>query len=197
VELNREQGEMLVRVARLTLKERLSGGLTAAERGTLAAARRDPALRAPGAAFVTLTRGGCLRGCIGCLAPSGPLVEAVADNAVNAALHDPRFAPLTAAELDRVRIEVSVLTAPQPLAYAGPEDLLHRLRPGIDGVIIRRERASATFLPQVWKELPRPEEFLGCLCLKAGLPREAWKTSRLEVSTYQASCFAETPPPSG
>jgi AMMECR1 domain-containing protein len=64
-------------------------------------------------------------------------------------------------------------------------------------VIIRRERASATFLPQVWKELPRPEEFLGCLCLKAGLPREAWKTSRLEVSTYQASCFAETPPPSG
>lgn len=191
MELSREQGEMVVRVARLTLKETLSGGLTAAEREELAAARRDPALQTPGAVFVTLTLRGCLRGCIGCLAPSGPLVEAVADNAVNAALHDPRFPPLTAAELDRVRIEVSVLTAPQPLAYADPEDLLRRLAPGKDGVVLRQGRASATFLPQVWKQLPRPEEFLEHLCLKAGLSREAWKSSRLEVSTYRVRCFQE------
>lgn len=191
MELSREQGRALVRLARLTLKERIAGGLSAEERRELDELRSDPAFQAPGAVFVTLTRRGMLRGCIGCLTPSGALAAAVADNALNAALNDPRFPPLTASELDGVRVEVSVLTEPQPLPYADPEELRRRLVPGVDGVVLRRGRAAATFLPQVWKQLPRPEEFLGQLCLKAGLPRDAWKNSALEVSTYRVQAFEE------
>jgi len=140
---------------------------------------------------VTLKHKGQLRGCIGNLSASETVSDGVRRNAVNAAFHDPRFSPLTLPELADIAIEVSVLTEPQPLSFTDAQDLLRQLRPTIDGVIIRQGYASATFLPQVWDQLPKKEDFLGHLCLKAGLPREAWKQGKLQVSTYQVQYFEE------
>ena len=141
--------------------------------------------------FVTLHKKGRLRGCIGYLEAREPVVEAVKDNALNAAFRDPRFSPVMPSELPDLDIEVSVLTEPRPLQYAGVRDLLEKLRPGVDGVIIRKGFSSATFLPQVWEQLPDGREFLGQLCLKAGLPADAWMRGDLEVLTYQVQCFEE------
>ena len=108
-----------------------------------------------------------------------------------AAFHDPRFSPLSDQELEQVTIEVSVLSEPEPLTFQDGEDLLTKLRANVDGVIIRKGRASATFLPQVWEQLPRPEDFLSHLCAKAGLSSDAWKLSGLDVMTYQVQYFEE------
>jgi AmmeMemoRadiSam system protein A len=189
--LTPEKGRLLVKLARSTLMEKLGCPLPPAEADQLRSALNDPVFKTPCGTFVTLKQQGQLRGCIGNLSSSDPLAEGVRRNAVNAAFHDPRFAPLTDRDLDRILIEVSVLTEPRPLEFSDPEDLLRKLRPGVDGVILRQEYASATFLPQVWEQLPRKEDFLGHLCLKAGLPREAWKKSQLEVSTYQVQYFEE------
>ena len=86
---------------------------------------------------------------------------------------------------------MSVLTEPRPLAFSDPQDLLRQLRPNVDGVIIRRGYASATFLPQVWQQLKRPELFLDHLCRKAGLAGDAWRSGRLRVFTYQVQSFEE------
>ncbi len=149
-------------------------------------------LRRPGASFVTLTIGGELRGCIGSIEPRRPLVLDVQENAIAAAFHDPRFPPLSRRELDRTHIEISVLTVPQPLNYEGPADLLAKLRPGVDGVIIERGWQRATFLPQVWEKLPDPCEFLEHLCLKACLAPNDYRRSGLRVYTYQVEKFEET-----
>ncbi len=141
--------------------------------------------------FVTLTRNGNLRGCIGHIVPHEPLIESIKNNAVAAAFRDPRFPPLQRDEWKDVDIEVSVLTDPQPLSYSDAEDLLQKLRPGIDGVIIQKGYHSATFLPQVWKQLPDKETFLNHLCMKAGLPADAWKNGDLAVLTYQVQAFEE------
>ena len=119
------------------------------------------------------------------------MVAGVRDNARNAAFHDPRFSPLGKRELDALQIEVSVLSEPVPLAYTDADDLLARLRPGIDGVIIKKGSASATFLPQVWEQLPQPEPFLSHLCAKAGLPAEQWRKGDLKVRVYQVQYFEE------
>jgi AmmeMemoRadiSam system protein A len=118
-------------------------------------------------------------------------LDGVKRNAVNAAFHDPRFPSLSAAELERTEIEVSILTEPLPLEYRDWRDLVQKLRVNADGVIIRKGHTSATFLPQVWEQLPQPEDFLAHLCLKAGLLRDAWKSSELEVLTYQVQYFEE------
>jgi AmmeMemoRadiSam system protein A len=140
---------------------------------------------------VTLSQKGALRGCIGSLASTEPLAENVRHNAINAAFQDPRFPPLDSEELDQIAIEVSVLSPPAAVAYDDADDLLSRLRPGIDGVILRKGAASATFLPQVWKQLPRCQDFLSHLCLKAGLPARAWHDDNLQVETYQVQSFEE------
>jgi len=184
--LTPEEGRYLLALARTTIAETV---------GAPAAGLPDPPaarLTAPGAAFVTLrTRQGDLRGCIGSLEARRPLVEDVRENAIAAALRDPRFPPLKAAELDDLVVEVSVLTAPEPLDFDGPDDLLHKLRPNIDGVLIERGRNRATFLPQVWEQLPAPEEFLSNLCYKAGLPSNAWCWPDLEILIYQVEKFEE------
>lgn len=148
-------------------------------------------LRRPGASFVTLTMDGELRGCIGSIEARRPLVRDVQENAIAAAFHDPRFPPLSRRELDRTHIEISVLTPPQPLEYADYVDLLAKLRPGVDGVIIERGWHRATFLPQVWEKLPDPREFLAHLCLKAGLPPDDYRRPGLRVYTYQVESFEE------
>ena len=148
-------------------------------------------LRRDGASFVTLTEYGELRGCIGSLEPRRPLVLDVRENAAAAAFHDPRFPPVRAEELDDLHIEISVLTIPQPLSCAGPDDLVAKLRPDVDGVVIERGWNRATFLPQVWEKLPDPHQFLQHLCLKAGLPADAYCRPDLDVYTYQVEEFEE------
>ena len=112
-------------------------------------------------------------------------------NAINAAFRDPRFSPLAKDEWGKVKIEISILSKPQPCPYTDTTDLLNKLRPGRDGVIIKKGHSQATFLPQVWDQLPDQKEFLTHLCSKAGLDGNAWQRDRLEVSTYQVQAFEE------
>lgn len=128
----------------------------------------------PRACFVTLKIHGALRGCIGRLEPDGPLVCDVARNAYAAAFTDPRFDPLTELERPHVRIHISVLSPPAPMSFVDEADLLRQLRPGEDGLVLEAGRCRGTFLPAVWETLPRPEQFLSHLKLKAGLHPDAW-----------------------
>ena len=192
VPLTHAEGHYLLTLARATIANAVGA------KSSIALPDPLPRLTTPGAAFVTLhtrrddLRGEPrLRGCIGSLEARRPLVEDVRENAIAAALHDPRFSPVKAAELDNLVVEVSVLTAPQPLDFDGPDDLLRKLRPNIDGVLIERGWNRATFLPQVWEQLPSPEDFLGNLCYKAGLPPNAWRWPDLKVSIYQVEKFEE------
>jgi MEMO1 family protein len=143
------------------------------------------------ACFVTLTKAGALRGCIGHLTPSESLYQAVVDNARSAALRDPRFPAVQSDEVSRIKIEISVLTEPQPLPFASPDDLLGKLRPGQDGVLLRIGQRSATFLPQVWTQLPDKVDFLNHLAQKAGCETTAWRGPGVTVSIYHVECFEE------
>ena len=148
-----------------------------------------PALRAPGASFVTLTLDGALRGCIGSLEAHRPLGEDIEVNARAAAFDDPRFPPLSAAELPDTRIEISILSEPTPMQFTGREDALRQFRPGVDGVVLEYGPHRATFLPQVWEQLPEPEQFLAHLMIKAGLPAYFWSDGihlyRYNVEKYK------------
>ena len=150
-----------------------------------------PRLREPGATFVTLTRGGELRGCIGALEPYLPLAQDVCEHAVAAALQDFRFPPLQPEELPEIRIEISRLTPARDLDYEGPQELLSALRPGVDGVILRDGMRRATFLPQVWEKLPDPVVFLNHLCQKMGALPDLWRVRKLQVQIYQVEEFHE------
>jgi AmmeMemoRadiSam system protein A len=148
-------------------------------------------LRAKGASFVTLRKKGQLRGCIGALEPKQPLVEDVCDHAVAAATQDYRFPQVTPDELADISIEISRLTIPRQIEFQDPDDLINKLRPGIDGVVLRDGINRATFLPQVWEKIPCTEDFLGHLCNKMGLPSDAWRKRRLNVQIYQVEEFNE------
>ncbi len=191
ITLSPEEGQCLVRLARATITERLKHPTTAGHHSALQADLRAPIFATRCGVFVTLKIKGVLRGCIGSLASSEALVDNVRHNAINAAFQDPRFPPLAPEELDQIVIEVSVLTPPENLSYSGADDLVRRLRPDIDGVILRKGSASATFLPQVWKQLPRCQDFLSHLCLKAGLAAQSWREDHLQVETYQVQYFQE------
>ncbi len=150
-----------------------------------------PELQDPGASFVTLTRDGNLRGCIGSLEARQPLAADVREHAGDAAFRDFRFPPLGESELDDLHIEVSVLSAPVPLPYANPEALPALLHPGEDGVILARGMRRATFLPQVWEQIPDPNSFLDMLCEKMGFDYDLWRREKLDVSIYQVESFEE------
>lgn len=182
-----QQGQTLVRLARQQIERHLG---VAPERPVAEAELADPVLQQQSGVFVTLHKRGTLRGCIGSLAAVEPIVEGIRRNALNAAFHDYRFQAVTAAELPELHVEVSVLTEPKPLAYRDADELLRLLRSGIDGVILSGPGgASATFLPQVWQQLPAPAQFLGHLCRKAGLAESAWRSGNLDISTYQVQSF--------
>jgi uncharacterized protein len=151
----------------------------------------SPLLREPGAAFITLTENGDLRGCIGALEPYQPLIEDVREHAVAAALEDYRFPPVRPEEVKELEIEVSRLTLPQPLEYQTGQDLIKKLHPAVDGVILRDGMRRATFLPQVWEKIPDPADFLSQLCLKMGAPHDLWQRKKLQVFTYQVEEFHE------
>jgi uncharacterized protein len=146
---------------------------------------KDPELFEKRGAFVTLTLNGRLRGCIGSILPSKPLIKDIVENTINAAFEDPRFVPLSKEELLKLEIEISILTIPKKLIYNSIKDLFDNLKPLVDGVIIKRGYHNATFLPQVWEQIPDKEMFLNELCLKAGLPLFSYKCDDFEVYTYQ------------
>ena len=150
-----------------------------------------PSLKIKHACFVTLTIGGELRGCIGHLKAVQPLYLEVMENARAAAFADPRFPPLGKEEARQVKIEISVLTEPRCFRYQSVAELIDYLEKNKPGVIIRSGWNRATFLPQVWEELPRVEDFMEHLCLKAGLSGEAWKGGQVEVETYEVKKFSE------
>lgn len=152
-------------------------------------------LAKPGATFVTLMQRGELRGCIGSLQASDPLIDDVSRNALSAAFRDPRFAPVTVGELDTTGIEVSLLSELQPIDFVSEADALNQLRPHIDGVVFEYGSHRSTFLPQIWEDLPQPRQFLARLKLKARLPENFWsegvKLSRYTVSKWREADFVK------
>lgn len=142
-------------------------------------------LREPGASFVTLEINKQLRGCIGSLEAHQPLIQDVAHNAYAAAFGDPRFYPLTAEEYPNISKHISVLSKPEPISFTSEQDLLKKIRPNIDGLILSDRDYRGTFLPAVWESLPTPELFLQHLKLKAGLPEDYWSTT-LKIERYTA-----------
>ncbi|MBH9552042.1 AmmeMemoRadiSam system protein B [Inhella gelatinilytica] len=147
-----------------------------------------PALAQPGAVFVTLTRQGRLRGCIGSLVATRALGEDVRQHARNAAFKDPRFPPLTAAEWPDTEVEISLLAPPEPFPVADEADACARLQPGVDGVILSWGPHRSTFLPQVWEQIPNPREFLAALKRKAGLAPDFWAPD-LQLQRYRVRKF--------
>jgi AmmeMemoRadiSam system protein A len=180
-----EQGDQLLSLARLTIAAELG------ERSENEPQLLAPVFSQPAATFVTLKIDGQLRGCIGNLSPVGSLAKSIRENALNAAFRDHRFSPLSRGELRQVHIDVSILSEPETMMYTDADDLLKKLRPGVDGVILSHGAAGATFLPQVWEQLPKPEEFLGHLCRKAGLSPFCWRDLHPEIRIYHVQCFAE------
>lgn len=153
----------------------------------------DPRLATRGATFVTLKEDGELRGCIGSLRAQRPLAEDVVANAVAAASRDPRFPPVAADEFDRLHIEVSLLSEPEFIDFRDEAELLAQLRPGEDGLILFAGCRSATFLPQVWDQLPEPAQFLAALKHKAGLD-PARTVDGLMAARYQVQKWQERAP---
>lgn len=149
-----------------------------------------PALQAPGATFVTLIQRRNLRGCIGSLSAYRPLIEDVRQNACAAAFSDPRFPPVTVRELAGLHVEVSLLSPPTPLSFKDEADALAKIRPEIDGIILQVRQHRATFLPQVWEQLPDPKTFMAHLKEKAGLPSNYW-SSDIVLECYQVEKWKE------
>ncbi|MBX9916345.1 MAG: AmmeMemoRadiSam system protein A [Nitrosomonas sp.] len=181
-----EYGRILLHIARAAIADAL--------RVPCAPARLDDNmawLSQPGATFVTLTQRGELRGCIGSLQACDPLIDDVSNNAISAALHDPRFMPLAGDELDTVSVEVSLLSELQALSFRSEADALAQLRPAIDGIVFECGSYRSTFLPQVWESLPQPEQFLAKLKSKARLPEDFW-TDDIKLSRYTVSKWRET-----
>ena len=185
--LTPEEGQLLLKTARQAIDHNLRGEIDP----PLNLGEYPSNLAERGACFVTLTLNGVLRGCIGSIEITQPLIKDVQDRAIGAAFHDPRFPGIKLEELPDLQIEVSRLTRPEKLKYSTPEDLVNKLRPGIDGVILRQNFRRATFLPQVWEQLPDPDQFLGRLCVKMGLSTGAWLDQHLDVEIYQAEKFLE------
>ena len=158
----------------------------------------DPAdypspVRRPGACFVTLHDDQRLLGCMGTLDPSKPLLSTVADRAVHAAFADPRFPPISGAEFTRALLEVSVLGSLEPVDAGSLDELLARLRPGVDGVMVSAPGHGATFLPDVWAQLPDPRAFVDALWVKAGLGPGTWPPG-VRVCRYRTQTATGDPP---
>lgn len=186
VELDAAAETRLLEIAR----QAIESGIDAPQAPRIDIDGCDSCLTVPAAVFTTLTREGALRGCIGSLEARDPLARAVAESAFNAAFRDRRFEPLAAAEIDAVRIEISVLSAMEPIRAAARQALLEQLRPGIDGLIVEDRGRRATFLPKVWENIASPDEFLDQLLIKAGLEINHWSRD-LRLQRYQTRTFGE------
>lgn len=186
-QLSMDERRFLLDLARRTIKKAVTGHVSAeTDRQEI-----PPVLQENGASFVTLTIAGELRGCIGTLEAYQPLYRDVADHARQAALEDYRFPPVSAEEIPLIAIEISRLTPPVPLRYSNPVDLPTLLHPNVDGVILKDGGRRATFLPQVWEQLPDIGMFLSHLCQKMGSQPDLWRRKVLEVSIYHVEEFSE------
>ena len=181
-----EQGRMLLKMARAGIAEELGVSVDTAQIDLEASF-----LEIKMGLFVTLHKNGTLRGCIGIIEPDGPLKTRVPEIARLAAFKDSRFAPLARDEFDQVDLEISLLSPPEKLEYGTAKELLQRLVPFKDGVIIKKASRRAIFLPQVWDQLPDVKSFLSQLCLKAGLDADEWEDGSLTVHTYRVHSFSE------
>ena len=180
--LDAARGNLLVRLARAAIGERFGISIPVDDKA--------PFLIEPGATFVTLKQGSQLRGCIGSLSAHRTLLEDVRHNAVAAAFSDARFRKLDIGEFGAVKVEVSLLSRPEPMRFADQADLLTQLRPEIDGLILECGVHRSTFLPQVWESLPEPAVFLAHLKAKAGLPQDFW-SPEVRVSRYTVEKWSE------
>jgi AmmeMemoRadiSam system protein A len=178
-----DAGRVLLRLARTAIAAQLGLGHSADD--------DLPWLKTAGACFITLTLANRLRGCIGTLRAHRALAEDVKANAVAAAFRDPRFPPLEAGEFSGIALEISVLSALEPLAFADEADALRQLRAGIDGLVFEYGYHTGTFLPQVWEDLKEPSEFLAHLKYKAGLPPDFWDTE-VRLARYTVLKWRET-----
>lgn len=175
----------LLRVARSSIAHGLVRGVPVVPTGDF-----PPSLLVPRACFVSLHRDGELRGCVGTLTATQPLVREVASSAFSAAFRDRRFLPVSGSELEQIRLSISVLSPTEPLPAACEEALLEALRPGVDGLVLRDRSCSSTFLPVVWERLREPAAFLRHLKQKAGLPADHW-SSEIRFERYTAESFGE------
>jgi AmmeMemoRadiSam system protein A len=183
--LDQQERQTLLQIARAAIQNQLATGkeYTAQLEGLSAN------LTTPLASFVTINLNGKLRGCIGSLAAHRPLAQDVVYNAQSAAFRDPRFPPLKKTELKNIDIHISVLSQPEPLPVGSREELLQKIRPGIDGLIIQEEGRRATYLPSVWSQLPEPNQFISELRAKAGLNRNGWSDDT-QVFRYTTEEFS-------
>jgi hypothetical protein len=182
---NRDQGEYseaekkeLLQVARTTLEQYLNEGKIYQPKTD------NPKFKEKRGVFVTLNKNGQLRGCIGYIEPIKPLIEAVADNAISAAIYDSRFLPVKADELKDIEIEISILTVPKP-------DTIENAAKNKFGVVLQKGNRGATYLPQVWEDLADPGQFFSSLCLKGGLAADCYQAENIQILSYQATVFGE------
>lgn len=180
-----ETGTLVVSLARAAISQALGIPARADERA--------PWLQEPGASFVTLRQSGELRGCIGSVEVRRLLLDDIKENAVAAAFRDPRFPPLRREEWAESEVEVSILSALEPMRFDDEAHALGLLRPGLDGVVLRVGGYCSTFLPQVWNSLPEPRDFMAHLKRKAGLPADFW-SDEMQLMRYTVDKFREDDP---
>lgn len=181
-----KQGQMLLKMARISIAEELGLPVDSTQIDL-----NDLFLQVKQGLFVTLHKNGALRGCIGVIEPVESLKTGVGGTARLAAFNDSRFAPLARDEFDQVDLEISLLSLPEKFEYGTAKELIQRLVPFKDGVIIKKGSRQATFLPQVWEQLPDTASFLSQLCIKAGLDSDEWIKGSLIVHTYRVHSFCE------
>lgn len=185
---SKEEQKILLEIAEQSIEHGLNQGCSL----PIQTAQYPETLQATRATFVTLKKQGELRGCIGTLNATRPLVNDIAYNAYAAAFEDPRFPPLLANEKDLLEISISILSTPEPAIFTSEQALIEQLRPGIDGLILEDSYHRGTFLPSVWESLPDPQQFISHLKLKAGLPADYWSDS-IKVKKYTTFSFASHP----
>jgi len=187
--LTLQEGKLLVKLARKTIETYLREGKKPS------APKVSVKLREPRGVFVTLTKGGELRGCIGHPLPTTPLVDAVIDSAISSATRDPRFPQVTPEELPELEVEVSVLSKPEPIKVKSPREYPKSINIGRDGLIVEWSGYAGLLLPQVPVEWGwRVEEFLSHACMKAGLMPDHWLREGVRISKFSAQVFKERGP---
>jgi len=175
------QKEVLLQIAKDAILSEFDGRKINRE----ALIKKYPQLLKKGAVFVTIKERGALRGCIGSLIAHRPLIDDLIENAKSAAFKDPRFMPLKRHEVDNINLEISILSPYKEVKYENVEELKKKIRPNIDGVVLKLNGYQATFLPQVWEELPTFEEFFAHLCIKAGINPKGCLDAHPQIYTYQ------------
>ena len=191
IQLTKTDGKALLNIARTTILHKLNHKIKTGHDEKINKKPKNIIFYEKRGVFVTLHKNDHLRGCIGNIEPVESIIDGVQDNSINAAFHDSRFSPLKLEEFNNINIEISILTKPEKVEYLDYNDLFSKLKPDIHGVIIKKNNRKATFLPQVWAQLPDIKDFFSHLCQKAGLSSDEWKNGNLEVLIYEIQEFKE------